>query len=315
MFSPDKFVEEKVNELKKTIDGKAIIGVSGGVDSTTTAVITKKAIGNRLISIFVDTGYLRKDEVNDVKKILKNLSLNPVVVDGKKNFQKKLRGIIDPEKKRKAIGAVFVEIFENIAKKEKAKYLVQGTIAPDWIESGSYLRDRIKSHHNVAGLPKKLKLKIVEPLKELYKDEVRKVAEFLNINIAKRQPFPGPGLAVRVIGEAKPESISIVRKANAIIEEEIENACREGVMKKPWQYFAVLLPVRTTGVHGDLRAYGSTIAIRAVESVDGMTAEYSKIPYEVLEKISIRVTNEMKDKVNRVVYDITNKPPSTIEWE
>jgi GMP synthase (glutamine-hydrolysing) len=213
------------------------------------------------------------------------------------------------------IGEKFIRIFEREAKKFGAEFLVQGTIAPDWIESGGGLRDTIKSHHNVGGLPKDMSLKLVEPLRDLYKDEVRKVGRALKIEVAEKQPFPGPALAIRVMGEPTRESVAIVRDACAIVEEEIEIAASKGKMKLPWQYFAVLLPVKSVGVQGDIRAYGLTIAVRAVDSVDAMTAVYSKMPHDVLEKISGRITNEMKSKVNRVVYDITNKPPATIEWE
>ncbi|MCK5636340.1 MAG: glutamine-hydrolyzing GMP synthase subunit GuaA, partial [Thermoplasmatales archaeon] len=206
-------------------------------------------------------------------------------------------------------------IFEKVADKENVKYLVQGTIAPDWIESGGELRDTIKSHHNVGGLPEKMKLKLVEPLRDLYKDEVRKVARILKIDISERQPFPGPGLAIRIIGEATPERTEIVREACNIVEKEIEASVEKGIMEMPWQYFAVLLPIKSVGVQGDRRAYGYVIAVRAVHSIDAMTCAYSKIPDEVVDRISTRITNSMKEKVNRVVYDVTNKPPSTVEWE
>ena len=206
-------------------------------------------------------------------------------------------------------------MFEREAAKSGAEYLVQGTIAPDWIESGGGLRDTIKSHHNVGGLPSDMNLKLVEPLRDLYKDEVRKVARALGIEVAERQPFPGPALAIRIMGEPTRESVDIVREACAIVEEEIEKAAAAGKMNIPWQYFAVLLPVKSVGVQGDVRAYGYTIAVRAVESVDAMSATYMRIPHDVLESISTRITNRMKASVNRVVYDITDKPPATIEWE
>ncbi|MCL6579884.1 MAG: glutamine-hydrolyzing GMP synthase subunit GuaA, partial [Candidatus Bathyarchaeota archaeon] len=215
------------------------------------------------------------------------------------------------------IGGLFIKIFEEIAAKCNAEYLVQGTIAPDWIESGGGLRDRIKTHHNVGGLPEQMHLKLIEPLRDLYKDEVRQVAQKLGLPayIHTRQPFPGPGLAVRVVGELTSERVEIVREAQAIVEDEIERAVASGKIRRPWQYFAVLLPVKAVGVHGDVRVYQYVIVVRAVESVDGMSAEYSKIPHEVLERISTRITNELKDRVSRVVYDITNKPPGTIEYE
>lgn len=304
-----------MKELKEQIKGKALIACSGGVDSTAAAVLVQKAIGDNLISVFVDTGYMRKNEPQQIKEMLEGKGINLHFIDASQEFYEALKGVIDPEQKRKIIGEKFIRVFEREAIKVGAEYLVQGTIAPDWIESGGGLRDRIKTHHNVAGLPSGLILKLVEPLRNLYKDEVRKVARALSIPVAERQPFPGPGLAVRVIGEASPERTAIVREACAIVEEEIEKAVSEGKMEKPWQYFAVLLPVRSVGVHGDVRAYGDTVVVRAVASVDAMTAEYSKIPNDVLERISTRITNELKEKVNRVVYDITNKPPGTIEWE
>jgi len=315
VFDPGKFIEEKVSELKHEIKGKAIIACSGGVDSTVAAVITSKAIGNRLLTVYVNTGFMRKGETETVEKMLKQLGLNYKIVDASNEFFAALNGVVDPERKRKIIGEKFIRVFERTARDFGADYLVQGTIAPDWIESGDRLRDTIKTHHNVGGLPADMKLKLVEPLRDLYKDEVRKVARFLGIEVSERQPFPGPALAIRVIGEATPEAVEIVREACAIVEEEIEKAAASGKMTLPWQYFAVLLPVQSVGVQGDRRAYGRTIAVRAVDSVDAMTATYSKIPHEVLEKISLRIVNEMKDKVNRVVYDITDKPPATIEWE
>ena len=208
-----------------------------------------------------------------------------------------------------------IRIFEKVARSEECRYLVQGTIAPDWIESGGGLRDTIKSHHNVGGLPEEMDLILVEPLRDLYKDEVRKVARALGLPVSERQPFPGPGLAIRIMGEATRERAVIVREACAIVEEELEKAADAGKMELPWQYFAVLLPIKSVGVHGDVRVYGETVSVRAVSSIDGMSAAYSKIPHDVLERISIRITNTMKEKVNRVVFDITNKPPGTIEWE
>ena len=223
-----------------------------------------------------------------------------------------------PEEKRKIIGELFIRIFEEEAAKIKgAEFLAQGTIAPDWIESGGGLRETIKTHHNVGGLPKEMKLKLIEPLRELYKDEVREIGKHLEIpdNIANKQPFPGPGLAVRVLGEVTEERVKVLQEADLIWREEIEKAATAGKIKLPWQYFAVLLPIKTVGVLGDLRAYGYTIGLRAIDSFDGMTANFSKIPPELLEKIAIRIHNTLKKDINRVVYDITNKPPSTIEWE
>jgi len=246
---------------------------------------------------------------------MKNMNLNYRFIDASDIFLKALKGIVDPEKKRKIIGENFIRIFENVAKDEKIEYLVQGTIAPDWIESGDDFRDTIKSHHNVGGLPKDIKLKIFEPLRDLYKDEVRQVARYLNLQVSEKQPFPGPGLAIRIIGEATKERTEIVREACDIVEKEIEKAAADNYMELPWQYFAVLLPTRSVGVQGDKRAYGSVIAIRAVQSIDAMTCAFSKIPSEIIEKISNKLTNHLGSKINRVVYDITNKPPATVEWE
>src|SRR5207249_3191562 len=225
-----------------------------------------------------------------------------------------LRGISEPEKKRIIIGNKFIELFEREAKTFGADSLVQGTIAPDWIESGGQLRDRIKTHHNVAGLPANMKLKLVEPLRDIYKDEVRTVARTLGVRVAERQPVAGPGFAARIVGEVTRATTGLVRAASATVEHEIEVAAKDKRVPLPWQYFAVLLPVQTVGVHGDLRVYGQTIAVRAVDSIDGMTATYSKIPHDVLDRISIRITNEVPG-INRVVYDVSNKPPATIEWE
>jgi GMP synthase (glutamine-hydrolysing) len=268
-----------------------------------------------LIAVHVDTGYMRKNESEEVKKMMDGLSLNYRFIDASKDFYNALKNVKDPEKKRKIIGNEFIRIFEDVAKEEGIKYLVQGTIAPDWIESGDGLRDTIKSHHNVGGLPENMKLSLIEPLRDLYKDEVRKLARELKLKISERQPFPGPGLAIRIIGEATPKRTAIVREACFIVENEIESYVEKGIMEKPWQYFAVLIPIRTVGVHGDKRAYGNLIAVRAVQSIDAMTCAYSDIPQEVLESISTKITNTLGDKINRIVYDITNKPPSTVEWE
>jgi GMP synthase (glutamine-hydrolysing) len=274
-----------------------------------------RAIGVRLLAIYVDTGFMRKGETEHVDKMLGRLGVNHRIVDASDEYFESLKGVTDPERKRKIIGEKFIRVFEREATKFGAKWLVQGTIAPDWIESGGGLRDVIKSHHNVGGLPAEMGVKLVEPLRDLYKDEVRKVARALKVEVAEKQPFPGPALAIRILGEPTREAAEIVREACAIVEEEIEKAAKAGKMNLPWQYFAALLPVKSVGVQGDVRAYGYTIAVRAVESVDAMTAVYSKIPHEVLETISRRITNVMKTKVNRVVYDITDKPPGTIEWE
>ncbi len=315
MFNPEKFIQDQITKIRDDVKGKAIIAASGGVDSTVCAALVGKAIGDRLLAVYVDTGFMRKGETDSVDKMLKRLGVHHKVVDASEEYFAALKGVTEPEQKRKIIGEKFIRIFEREAKKFGAEYLVQGTIAPDWIESGGGLRDTIKSHHNVGGLPRDMNIRLVEPLRDLYKDEVRKVGRALKIEVAEKQPFPGPALASRVMGEPTRDSVAIVREACAIVEEEIEKASAAGKMKLPWQYFAVLLPVKSVGVQGDIRAYGLTVAVRAVDSVDAMTAVYSKIPHEVLETISSRISNKMKDKVNRVVYDITNKPPATIEWE
>ncbi len=315
MFDPARFVEDAEAQLHEQAMGRTIIAASGGVDSTVAAAIAHHAIGERLHLVYVDTGFMRKDEADDVRAIFKSIGADLTVVDASERFFKALEGVIEPERKRKIIGEHFIRVFEEEALRVGAEYLVQGTIAPDWIESGGELRDTIKSHHNVGGLPEKYGLKLIEPLRDLYKDEVRHVARYLQLSAAERQPFPGPGLAIRIMGEATPEAAEIIREACWVVEEELEAAAEEGKMKIPWQYFAVLTPVKTVGVQGDIRAYGYTIAVRAVESVDGMSAVFSKVPHEVLERISVRITNSMPDKVNRIVYDITHKPPGTIEWE
>ena len=317
MFKPDKFITEKIAELQDKIKGTAVIGISGGVDSTTAAIIVHKAIGKQLLCVLVDTGYMRKNEVKFNEQMLKDLGLNVMVADASDRFYAGLKDVADPEKKRKIIGEVFIRVFEEIALKQNAKYFIQGTSAPDWIESGGGLRDNIKSHHNVGGLPEKIAFEIVEPLRDLYKDEVRIVGKELGLPTAvyERQPFPGPGLAVRIIGPTDASKAAIVREACAIVEEELEAAAKAKLMVIPWQYFAVLLPVKAVGVHGDVRTYGNVVVVRAVESMDAMSATYSPIPHPVLEKISVRITNTLKDDVSRVVFDITHKPPGTIEYE
>ena len=314
-FNPAKFVEETVDTLKNQLSDKAIIAASGGVDSTVAAVLAAKAVGDNLLAVYVDTGYMRLNESKFVSSMLKELGVQHKVVDASDRFYKGLKGVIDPEQKRKIIGELFIRVFEEESKEYGGKFLVQGTIAPDWIESGGGIRDTIKSHHNVGGLPDDMEMELCEPIRELYKDEVRSLAEYLNVSVSQRQPFPGPGLAVRVMGEATPERTEIVRQACHIAEEEMELAAKEGVMELPWQYFAVILPVKTVGVQGDVRAYGNTIAVRAVHSYDAMTAQAAELPYSVLKRISERITRELKNDVNRVVYDITDKPPGTIEWE
>ena len=305
----ERFIEETVEEIRETVgDGKAIIALSGGVDSSTAAILAYKAIGDKLHAVFVNTGFMRKGEPEFVVKTFRDeFGLNLHYVDASERFFDALKGVSDPEEKRKIIGRVFIEVFEEVAREINADFLIQGTIAPDWIES----RGKIKSHHNVGGLPEKLNLKLIEPLRDLYKDEVRELAKELGLpeKIYGRMPFPGPGLAVRVLGEVTPEKVAIVREANAIVEEEIERA---GL--KPWQAFAVLLGVKTVGVQGDIRAYKETVAVRIVESLDGMTANAMDVPFEVLQRIAFRITSEIPE-VGRVLYDVTNKPPATIEFE
>jgi GMP synthase (glutamine-hydrolysing) len=315
MFDPAEFVEEAVAQIKDQARGRTIIGASGGVDSTVAAAIAHKAIPDLLHLVFVDSGYMRKGEAEYVRSMFASIGADCKIAEASERFFEPLKGVVEPERKRKIIGEQFIRVFEEEATKVGAEFLIQGTIAPDWIESGGELRDTIKSHHNVGGLPEKFGLMLIEPLREIYKDEVRKLARYLELPVSERQPFPGPGLAIRIMGEPTPEATEIVREACWIVEEELEAAAGKGLMELPWQYFAVLTPVKTVGVQGDIRAYGYTVAVRAVESVDGMSAAYSKIPHQVLERISVRITNSMPDKVNRIVYDVTNKPPGTIEWE
>ena len=272
-------------------------------------------MGDRLTAVFVDHGFMREGEPEDIKETFGGANINFVLVNAQQRFMEKLRGVAEPEKKRKVIGEEFIRVFEEIAKKSGAEFLLQGTIYPDRIESGFRKNSEvIKSHHNVAGLPAKMDFKkIVEPLRDLYKDEVRKVAVMLNLprELVNRQPFPGPGLAVRIIGELTEEKVRITKKADAIVRQEIEKSC---IAENLWQYFAVLTDTKATGVKGDSRAYGYVVAVRAAESREAMTANFAQIPYSVLEKISTRITNEIPE-VTRVVYDITHKPPATIEWE
>ena len=308
-------IDEGVAILKDEIDDTAIIACSGGIDSTVAAVMANNAVGDMLHCVYVDTGFMRKGETEEVQEMLTELGLNLKVVDASERFFKHLEGVTEPEAKRKVIGEQFIRVFEEEQETCGAKYLVQGTIAPDWIESGGGDRDVIKSHHNVGGLPEDVDLTIVEPLRDFYKDEVRNMAAEMGIPSSNRQPFPGPGLAVRVLGDLTRERTEACREACAIVEEEFEAAAEAGEMEIPWQYFAALLPVSSVGVHGDARVYGETIVVRAVRSMDGMSARYSEIPHSVLQKISTRITNTLKGDVNRVVYDITHKPPGTIEWE
>jgi GMP synthase (glutamine-hydrolysing) len=312
------FIEESTNEIRDIVGNKKVVcGISGGVDSTVTAVLVNKAIGKQLTCIFVDNGVLRAGEAKKVEETLKrHFHMNIVCVDASDRFLRKLKGVTDPEKKRKIIGNEFIRVFEEEARKIKGvEFLAQGTLYPDVIESVSFKGPsaKIKSHHNVGGLLKRMRLKLIEPLRELFKDEVRILGKKLGLpeEIINRHPFPGPGLAIRIIGEVTKQRCEILRKADMIVLEEIKKA---GFYNKLWQAFAVLLPVKSVGVMGDERTYENVVAIRAVNSVDGMTADWSRLPYELLGIISNRIINEVRG-VNRVVYDISSKPPSTIEWE
>ncbi len=312
------FIEITKQEIAEKVNAhKVVCGISGGVDSSVTAVLLHEAIGDALTCIFVDNGLLRHNEALKVEETLKkNFHMNIICVDASERFLRRLKGVKDPERKRKIIGNEFIRVFQDEAVKIKgAKFLGQGTLYPDVIESTSFKGPSatIKSHHNVGGLLKKMKLQLIEPLRELFKDEVRLLGKELGMpdEIINRHPFPGPGLAIRCIGDITKQKIDILRKADAIVLEEIK---RFGLYNEIWQAFAVLLPVRSVGVMGDERTYENVIAVRAVTSLDGMTADWAKIPYEVMESISNRIINEVKG-VNRVVYDITSKPPGTIEWE
>lgn len=308
-------IDDIIAEAKTTIGAEnAIIGLSGGIDSSVAALLTGKAIGKNLTAIYVDTGLMRYGEKDYIKNIFRNFDLKLRIIEADAKFFRALKGIASPEQKRKVIGKIFVDVFQREAKKSKATFLVQGTIYPDRIESGlTKNSSNIKSHHNVGGLPKNLKLKLYEPLRNLYKDEVRLIARKIALpkEITTRQVFPGPGLAVRIVGEVTKEKAEIVRQAGFIIEQELK---KTRFWQKIWMSFAVLLPVKSVGIQGDERSYKFPIVIRIIESEDAMTANFSKIPYEILERISTRITNEIRE-INRVVYDITNKPPATMEWE
>lgn len=317
-WNMDNFINMKIKEIQETVgDKKVILGLSGGVDSSVAAVLINKAIGKNLKCIFVNNGVLRLNEADKVVKLFSDhYDIDLTYVNASDIFLSKLKGVEEPEKKRKIIGHTFIDIFDEEAKKiDGAEFLAQGTLYPDVIESISFKgpSDVIKSHHNVGGLPEKMNLKLLEPFRELFKDEVREIGAKLGMtdDIIYRQPFPGPGLAVRIIGDITKERVSILQKADDIVVDEIKKA---GLYRKLWQAFAVLLPIKTVGVMGDLRTYESVCAIRAVESQDAMTANWAQIPYDVLDKISKRIINEVKG-INRVVYDISSKPPATIEWE
>ena len=308
-------VDEAIEALQSKIDDTAIIACSGGIDSSVAAVLAHRAVGSLLHCVYVDTGFRRKGETDEVREMFEDMGITLQVVDASDRFFSNLEGVMDPEEKRKVIGEQFIRVFEEEQEKCGAKFLVQGTIAPDWIESGGGQRDVIKSHHNVGGLPEDVDLVIVEPLREFYKDEVREIARQLGIRSSERQPFPGPGLAVRVLGQLTRSRVEACREACHIVETRLREASENGLCDLPWQYFAALLPVRSVGVHGDTRVHGETVVVRAVTSLDGMSARYSEIPHDVLTLISTEITNSLKGQVNRVVYDITHKPPGTIEWE
>jgi GMP synthase (glutamine-hydrolysing) len=317
-WTMSSFIESSTRMISERLGGgRAICGLSGGVDSSVAALLVHKAIGDRLTCVFVDNGVLRKNEFADVLATFRDRLHLPVRgVDAADRFLSRLAGVEDPEQKRKIIGEEFIRVFEEEAGKlPGVRFLVQGTLYPDVIESTSVRGPSavIKSHHNVGGLPAQIGLEIVEPLRELFKDEVRRVALELGLDerFVYRHPFPGPGLAVRTIGGITPDRLALLREADAIVQEEID---REGLTRELWQAFAVLLPVRSVGVMGDDRTYENVCALRAVTSLDGMTADWARLPYSVLERISNRIVNEVRG-INRVVYDITSKPPGTIEWE
>ncbi|MGH9412445.1 MAG: glutamine-hydrolyzing GMP synthase [Terriglobales bacterium] len=317
-WTPQSFIQEQVARIQAQVgeQGRAICALSGGVDSSVAAALVHRAIGERLVCVFVNNGLLRKNEFENVQRTLRErLGLNLRAVDATERFLTALAGVTDPEQKRKIIGRLFIETFEPEARQLGADFLVQGTLYPDVIESVSVHGPSavIKSHHNVGGLPANMNLKLIEPLRELFKDEVRRVGADLGLDreLLERQPFPGPGLAVRILGEITPEKLDLLRAADAIATEEIRRA---GLYTKLWQSFVVLLPVRTVGVMGDFRTYGLTCALRAIHSEDGMTADWAHLPYELLGTISSRIVNEVAG-INRVVYDISSKPPATIEWE
>ncbi|WP_111646646.1 glutamine-hydrolyzing GMP synthase [Paranoxybacillus vitaminiphilus] len=310
------FIDNEIRKIRELVgDKKVLCALSGGVDSSVAAVLVHRAIGDQLTCIFVDHGLLRKGEAESVMKTFREgFNMNVIKVDAKERFLNKLKGVTDPEQKRKIIGNEFIYVFDDeAAKLEGIEFLVQGTLYTDIIESGTATAQTIKSHHNVGGLPEDMKFKLIEPLNTLFKDEVRALGTELGIpdEIVWRQPFPGPGLGIRVLGEVTEEKLEIVRESDAILREEIKKA---GLEREIWQYFTVLPDIRSVGVMGDARTYDYTVGIRAVTSIDGMTADWARIPWDVLEVISTRIVNEVPH-VNRVVYDITSKPPATIEWE
>lgn len=312
------FIKKTIQEIQEIVgpEERVICALSGGIDSTVTAIIVHRALGERLVPIFVNNGVLRQNEAESVLALMSSLGLEVRYVDASERFLERLKGVVDPEEKRRLIGHTFIEVFEEEAKKVGGvKYLAQGTLYPDVIESVSFRGPSatIKSHHNVGGLPERMKLKLIEPLRELFKDEVREIARELGLpeDIVYRQPFPGPGLAIRILGEVTKERLRILRQADAIVLEEMKQS---GWYRKVWQSFAVLLPIKTVGVMGDYRTYEYVVAIRCVDSVDAMTADWTRLPHDLLARISNRIINEVQG-VNRVVYDISSKPPATIEWE
>lgn len=315
-WSMGDFIEEEIDKIRALVgDKKVVCGLSGGVDSSVAAVLVHRAIGDQLTCIFVDHGLMRYGEADEVCRTFgQQFDMNFVYADEKERFLSKLQGVTDPERKRKIIGEEFIRVFEDEANKlGSVDFLVQGTLYSDVIESGTDTAQTIKSHHNVGGLPEDMELELIEPLRDLFKDEVRKVGEELGLpqDIVWRQPFPGPGLAIRIAGEITPEKVEIVREADAIVRQEIE---AEGLGQYIWQGFAILLDVKAVGVMDDKRTYAYPVIVRAVTSEDAMTADWAKLPYEVLERIASRIANEVEN-VNRVLYDITAKPPGTIEWE